>query len=76
MTGGNDLGAPVWEFAKREGRLIARERAYKGKRFFDLRLWAAEGATPTSKGITMPREAVADLAEALAAYAADLNASR
>ena len=67
-------GPPVWELEKRDGRLIAGEREFKGTRFFELRLWAGEGTTPTGKGITMPCEAVAGLAEALAAYAANLTA--
>jgi hypothetical protein len=61
---------PVWELAKRDGVLIAGEREYKNARFFELRLWAAEGATPTGKGVTMPCEAVGSLGQALLDYAA------
>ena len=60
---------PVWELAKREGVLVAGEREYKEARFFELRLWAGEGATPTGKGVTLPCEAVRGLADALLAYA-------
>lgn len=63
-------GPPVWELEKRDGRLLAGEREYKGALFFELRLWAGDGPKPTGKGVTMPCEAVASLAEALAQYAA------
>lgn len=67
---------PVWEYTKYDGRLIAGEREYKGRQFFELRLWAGEhGDKATQKGVTMPVEAVASLAEALAAYAAALPPS-
>ena len=60
---------PVWELAKHDGRLIAGEREYKGRSFFELRLWTGEhGDKATHKGVTMPLDAVADLARALAAY--------
>lgn len=62
---------PVWELAKYDGRLIAGEREFKGRTFFELRHWAGEhGDKATQKGVTMPIEAVAGLAEALMAYAA------
>ncbi|MBY4636822.1 transcriptional coactivator p15/PC4 family protein [Sphingopyxis sp. XHP0097] len=64
---------PIWTFAKREGLLIAGEREFKGSRFFELRLWAGEGETPTGKGITMPCDKVAECAAALAAYASSLT---
>jgi len=60
---------PVWTLERRDGVLIAGEREYKGTRFFEVRLWADED-TPTKKGVTMPPDAVAELAEALADYAA------
>lgn len=65
-------GPPVWTLPRRDGVLIAGEREYKGTRFFEMRLWAGDGDKPTGKGITMPPEAVAELAAALAAYAASL----
>jgi hypothetical protein len=68
-------GPPVWELEKRGGRLLAGEREYKGSRFFELRLWAGDGDKPTGKGVTMPCDAVAGLAEALAAYSASLPKS-
>ena len=68
-------GPPVWELARRDGLLRAGEREFKGARFFELRLWASEGATPTGKGVTMPCEAVGSLARALTAYAAALAAN-
>lgn len=57
---------PVWELAKQDGRLVAGEREYKGNRFFELRLWAGEhGDKATKKGVTLPIEAVSELARAL-----------
>lgn len=61
---------PVWELSRADGRLIAGEREFHGKRFFELRLWAGErGDTPTRKGVTLPPEYVRELADALLAYA-------
>lgn len=60
---------PVWELARRDGLLVAGEREYKDARFFELRLWANDGTTPTGKGVTMPCEAVGSLGRALQAYA-------
>ncbi len=69
-------GPPVWTLAKREGLLVAGEREFKGSRFFELRLWAGDGTTPTGKGVTMPCDKVAEFAEALADYAAQREAVR
>ena len=64
---------PVWEHARRDGWLVAGQREYKGAHFFELRLWTGEhGDKATQKGVTMPLEAVPDLAKALTAYAATL----
>ena len=63
-------GPPVWELEKRDGRLIAGEREYKGALFFEVRLWAGDMVKPTGKGVTMPCDAVASLAAALAEYVA------
>ena len=42
--------APVWELARFDGRLVAGEREFRGKRFFELRLWAGEdGEKPTQR---------------------------
>ncbi len=65
-------GPPVWTLERRGGVLIAGQRRYKGTDFFEIRLWVDEGSTATNKGVTMPPDAVAGLAEALAAYAAKL----
>ena len=65
--------APVWEHSKRDGRLVAGEREFKGAQFFELRIWTGEhGDKATQKGVTMPLDAVPDLARALTAYAATL----
>ncbi len=60
---------PVWRFPKRGGMILAGERRFKGETFFELRWWAYGGSIPTGKGVTIPPDAVPDLAEALAAYA-------
>jgi len=62
--------SPVWELTRFDGRLVAGEREFRGKRFFELRLWAGEhGDRPTQKGVTLPPEHVRGLAEALLSYA-------
>ena len=67
---------PVWELAKYDGRLIAGPREFKGQQFFEFRLWAGEhGDKATAKGVTMPIEAVPNLARALTAYAATIAPS-
>lgn len=63
---------PVWEHSKRDGRLVAGEREFKGAQFFELRIWSGEyGDKATHKGVTMPLDAVPELARALTAYVAD-----
>jgi|GEM_PF-2130448 len=63
---------PVWELAKHDGRLVAGAREFRGRTFFEIRLWAGEhGDKATAKGVTMPLDAVPDLGRALMAYAAD-----
>ena len=66
--------APVWELATRKGLVRAGEREFKGAHFFELRLWASDGLTPTKQGFTMPVGEVAALARELTAYAATLPA--
>ena len=63
-------GPPLWQVERPGGRVIARERRYKGKLFLDLRLWAGDGTVATGKGCTFPCDAAGDLCEALATYAA------
>jgi hypothetical protein len=79
QAGGGMSGLPgftrplVWEHSKRDGRLVAGQREYRGAEFFELRLWIGKnGDRATQKGVTMPLEAVPDLARALTAYAATL----
>lgn len=69
MTRPGFTAPPVWELPKREGILVAGEREYRDATYFELRLWAGEGETPTGKGVTLPCEAVRSLADALLAYA-------
>lgn len=64
-------GPPLWQVERPGGRIITRERRYKGKLFLDLRLWAGEGTVATGKGFTIPCEAAGSLANALAGYAAN-----
>lgn len=69
------IGDPVWELTRYDGTLVAGERQYQGKRFFELRLWAGEdGNKPTKKGVTLPVKSVRDLAIALLSYAERLDA--
>lgn len=61
---------PIWELQKHDGRLVAGEREYKGRQFFELRLWAGQhGDKATGKGVTLPIERVGELGRALTAYA-------
>jgi hypothetical protein len=69
MAGSGFTSPPIWQFPKRGGLILAGERSFKGETFFELRWWADGGSTPTGKGVTFPPEAVAELADALAAYA-------
>jgi hypothetical protein len=75
MSGEGFIGGPIWTHEKRGGdQILAGVREFEGHRFMDVRLWANGGTTPTRKGATIPLDAVASLARALAAYAAG-NAS-
>lgn len=66
---------PVWEFQKYDGWLVAGEREYMGRSFFEFRFWAGErGEKATSKGVTIPLDAVPDMAAAVCSYAAKLSA--
>lgn len=56
---------PVWEYRKHGGLIVAGAREYKGQRFFEVRYWTGEhGDKATHKGVTVPIEAVPDLARA------------
>lgn len=74
MQGSGFTSPPVWQFAKRGGLILAGERSFKGETFFELRWWADGGTIPTGKGVTLPPDAVPELAEALAAYVASRGA--
>ena len=63
---------PIWTMPRRGGLIVASEREYQGKRYFDIRQWANDATVPTKQGVTMPPEAVAELADALRAYADSL----
>ena len=75
MTRPGFTGLPVWELPKRDWVLVAGEREYRGSIFFELRIWAGDGTTPTTKGVTFPCEAVRSLADALLVYADRRDAS-
>jgi hypothetical protein len=71
MSADRFIGGPIWTHDKRGGDLImAGVREFEGVRFFDIRLWANGGTTPTRKGATIPLDAVTSLGQALTAYAA------
>lgn len=69
MSDSGFTSPPVWQFAKRGGLILAGERSFKGETFFELRWWADGGKIPTGKGVTIPPDAVPELAKALSAYA-------
>lgn len=67
---------PVWELQRADGLLLAGEREFRGKRFFELRLWAGESCdTPTKKGVTFPPDQVRALATALIRYCDEMDAA-
>ena len=56
------IGKPAWQYSKRNAFLFAGIKEYKGSRFFEIREWAnGEDLKPTSKGVTMPPDAVESL---------------
>jgi hypothetical protein len=61
----------VWAWPKRGGEVRASVSLYKGSRFLDLRWWAEKPGEhiATPKGVTIPLDAIADLGEALTAFA-------
>lgn len=63
------MTAPVFRLDKSGGRaLIAQFADYRGAPFLDVRQWVEKGGElrPTTKGVTVPLEAVRALGEALA----------
>lgn len=71
------IAPPVWELQRRDGRIVAGVREYKGRQFFELRLWAGQhGDKATAKGVTLPLDSVAGLARALTAYSQENALSR
>ena len=71
MTAPNDYDGPeLWAADKSGGRIVLRERRFKGSALFlDLRLWANGGQTATGKGATFPPALAQSLGDALLAYA-------
>lgn len=72
MIGQGFTRPPIWTRERRGGLIIAAEREYEGHRFFELRQWAENGTKPTKQGVTMPPEAVAELAQAMLDYATSI----
>ena len=70
MTGPNYIGGPVWQYRKARATIMAGEREFKGKRFFELREWLeGQPMTATGKGVTLPdNKAVKSLYAALGEY--------
>jgi len=62
-------GPEIWGAEKSGGRIVLRERIFKGSPLFlDLRLWINDGQT-ASKGATFPPVLAQSLGKALIAYA-------
>lgn len=61
-------GQPIWQIERGGGHVILRERRYKGAAFIDMRLHSGDDKRPTHKGVTIPLDAVADLARALLSF--------
>jgi len=64
------MTAPLFRLDKSGGRaVIAQYGDYAGHPYLDLRQWVmtGDGLRPTTKGVTVPLEAVRALGEALAA---------
>jgi len=63
-------GPEIWSADKAGGRIVLRERRYKGSEIYlDLRLWVNGGATATGKGATFPPDLAHELGAVLIAYA-------
>lgn len=64
------MTVPLFSVEKSGGRtVIARYAEYEGTQYLDLRQWVTKAGElrPTTKGVTVPLEAVRALGEALAA---------
>jgi hypothetical protein len=70
MTSTNDYDGPeLWGADKSGGRIVLRERRYKGSAaFLDLRFHANAGETATHKGVVVQTDCAQGLGEALLAY--------
>lgn len=70
MTAADDYNGPeLWGADKSGGRIVLRERRYRGSgTFLDLRLHVNAGETATYKGVAFPPDFARALGEALLAY--------
>jgi hypothetical protein len=69
MNGPDHIDGPVWNYRKARVILLAGEREYKGKRFFEVREWLdSDPMTATGKGVTIPLDAVESLYQAMGDY--------
>jgi Transcriptional Coactivator p15 (PC4) len=60
---------PVWQHLGKRYVTIAKQRRFKGSEFFDIRQYqaGADGTlNATSRGLTIPLDAVADLGSSMA----------
>ena len=71
MNGPDHIGGPVWRHRKARAILLAGEREFKGKRFFEVREWLdGDPMTATSKGVTIPLDAVESFYQGMGDYLA------
>ncbi len=70
MNGDYD-GPVLWLHSKARYTIVVRQRGFKGKEFLDIRDYLrGDDLKHTPRGVTIPLDAVGDLAAALAAFAA------
>jgi Transcriptional Coactivator p15 (PC4) len=69
VNGPDHIGGPVWRYRKSRAILLAGERTFKGKRFFEVREWLdSDPMTATGKGVTIPLDALESFHEAIGDY--------
>lgn len=84
LTAGNSASAPppandelLWAWPKRGGEVRASLGVFRGSRFLNIRWWAEKPGehVATQKGVTIPLDAIEDLAGALTAFVAKSRSS-
>jgi hypothetical protein len=69
VNGPDHICGPVWRYRKSRAILLAGERMFKGKRFFEVREWLdSDPMTATGKGVTIPSGAVESFHKAMGDY--------